>query len=261
MITFILYALSAISGTPVPGSVYWLTGLVDGVVFLPFLTLVVVPYAGRISREKVSRLHYLQSAFPMDAIVCVLTPWGYEFAPVRELAVENEEGEIEEWRDHAILADGTAVELDDDRTWFRLGNRRFGVTYLPDERVLGETHVDPDGVEFETVAVEDEQGQQQQAQAIFEDQGGVLSTVRGGFHGWTPYIDLEDMEGYLVSLSRAINSLREGGGVRLSERTERMARVEHGGAAALSNRGQIYAYLGVIALAAAFTVVSMWLMG
>lgn len=259
MITFILYALSFISGTPVPGTVYWLTGLVDGVVFLPLMSLVMVPYLGRITREKIGRLHYLQAAFPMDAIVCVLTPWGYEFAPVRELAVEDETG-VDEWREHAILADGTAVELDDERTWFRLGNRRFGVTYLPDERVLGETHVDADGLEFETVVVEDEQGQQQPAQAVF-DHGGVLSTVRGGFHGWTPYVDLEDIEGYLVSLSRAINSLREGGGVRLSERTERMARVEHGGAAAMSNRGQIYAYLGVIALAAAFTVLAMWLMG
>lgn len=255
MITFVLYALSAITGSAVPGTVYWLTGLVDGVVFLPFMTLVAVPYLGRISREKIGRLHYLQSVFPMEAVALVLTPWGYEFAPVVETTVDGESIEV------ARLADGTRLEIGDQQAWYRLGNRRFAITYLPDERVLGHRGATAESMSFETVVVEDETtGQREQREAIF-DRGGILETVRGGFHGWTPHTDSEAITGILVSLSRTINGLRGGGGVRLSERTERMTRVEHGGKPGLSNRGQMWAYLGVIVVGSAFTTLAMWLMG
>lgn len=238
MITFVLYALSTILNAPVPGSVYWLTGLIDGLLFLPLLTLVVVPLAGRIGREKIGRLHYLQSVFPLRAVAFVLTPFGYEFAPVRD--------------EEVLLADGTSFELDEDQTWYRLGNREFCVTYVPDKRVLNDVSVDADDIELETVVVQDEEGNQHQAYAIFGERG-VLKKIRAGFRGWTPIIDTDDPpEGFIVSLSRTINSLRGGGGVRLSEHTERMTRMEHGGGSSLSNKARAYGFIGVILIASVF---------
>lgn len=255
MITFVLYALSVILNEPIPGSVYWLTGLIDGLAFVPLLTLVVVPYAGRISREKMGRLHYLQSVFPMDAAAQVLTPWGYEFAPVRD----DKPGEYP--NGYALLADGTELELGEDQTWYRLGNRRFGVTFQPDRRVLGDVHVDPSDIELEVVPVDSDDGQKQQyAHAVFGDKG-VLRKTRGGFRGYTPFVQVaaadaaEATDGFIVSLSRAVNSLKGGGGVRLSEFTQRMTRMEHGGGAQMSNRARAVAFTSVILVGAVFGTV------
>lgn len=256
MITFVLYALSVILNEAVPGTVYWLTGLVDGVLFIPLLSLVLVPLAGRVGREKIGRLHYLQAAFPMNGVVLVLTPWGYEFAALRTRVTEG--GETD---DYAQLADGSEVDFADDQTWYRLGNRKFSITYLPDPQVLNDVHVEPEGIDIETVIVEDDEGQEQQAWAIFGDRG-VLKKVRGGFRGWTPFTDPDDPpEGFIVSLSRAINSLRGGGGVRLSEHTEKHTRMEYGGGTSLSNRARAAAFIGVIFIASVLGILIFGVFG
>lgn len=235
VITFILAALDLLTGVFIPGTVYWVTGLVDGLLFIPLLTLVVVPFAGRISREKIGRLHYLQSAAPMDGVVLVLTPTGYEFAPVRE----NQHGE-----EYAQLKVGGALELDDEQTWYRLGKRRFGVTYVPDEQVL-EFAQDHDDYEVDRVRYEsEEEGDTVEAPAIFGDIA-VLTKERGDFQMYTPWPETPD-DGFLISLSRAINSLRGGGGVRLSEHTERMTRMQYGGGASMSNKARVMGFIGVI---------------
>lgn len=249
MITFVLYGLSVILNEPIPGSVYWLTGLVDGLAFLPLFTLVVVPMTARVLREKMGRLHYLQSVFPVDAVVQILTPWGYEFAPVLDDRPDDYP------HGYALLADGTKVELDEDQTWYRLGNRRFGVTFLPDRRVLDDVHVDRDDIDVEVLAVEDDDGEKQYAHAVYGDKG-VLKKERAGFRGYTPFVgDRADPDGLIVSLSRAINSLRGGGGVRLSEFTERMTRMEHGGGSQMSNKARAVAFLGTIMIGSVIGVV------
>lgn len=239
MITFVLYALSYLLNEPIPGSVYWLTGLVDGLVFVPLFSLAAVPVAARVLREKMGRLHYLQSVYPMEAVVQILTPYGYEFAPVLEDRPDDYP------HGYALLADGTRVGLDEDQTWYRLGKRRFGVTYVPDKRVLRDVYVDPEEIEVKTVVVETDDGEQQYVHAIVGDKA-VLDKERGLFSGYTPVFGEDGPDGFLVSLSRAINSLRGGGGVRLSEFTERMTRMEHGGGSQMSNRARAIAFTGVI---------------
>lgn len=234
MITALVAALDFLTGIAVPDTVYWLTGLIDGLAFLPLLTLFVVPIAGRISREKVGRLHYLQSVAPLEAVALVLTATGYEFAPIRKNAHGVEV---------ARLRDGTQLGLDDDKTWYRLGNRRFAVTYVPDEKVLTFA-VDSDDWEVDTLRYETDSGEVAEVPAMSGERA-VLTKKRGGFQFYTPWPDGVD-DGYLISLSRAINSLRGGGGVRLSEHTERMTRMQYGGGASISNKARVMGFIGVI---------------
>jgi len=235
LITFVLYGLSTVLEASVPGTVYWLSSLIDGLLFLPLTSLGLAPIAGRITREKLSRLHLKQAVFPMDALGLVLTRWGYVLAPA-----DREAGTV-------TLSDGSTLQLDADQTWYRLAGRPFAITYQPTEGVLQDVlahDIDLANVTF------GEGGEQRTVDAVF-DGWGVLKRARGGLHGWTPYHDgVED--GFLVSLSRAINSLRGGGGPRLSEHTERMTRVEKGGTAAISGSAQMYAYIGTILLGAVF---------
>lgn len=232
MITFVLAILSYLTGTPVPGSVYWLTGIIDGLVFVPLFSIVLAPVIARAVREKMGRLHYLQAVYSLPAVVLVLAPWGYEFAP----------GDPE--TDAIYLSNGETLPYGEVQSWYRLGNRRFGITYHPEAPRVERLRDDLDDVQLASMAVTDG-GEQRQVDATY-DIGGVLKRQRGGTHGWTPYTDGPPEDGIVVSLSRAINSLKEAGGVGLSEHTERMTRIAEGGGSNLSNRARAIAYTGVI---------------
>lgn len=236
MITFILYAMSYITGYAIPGTVFWITGLIDGLLFPLLFSGIVVPkvLAARPIREMIARLNYLQAVAPLRGVVLVLTPWGYDLAPVEDGV--------------AHLSSGLKLTLKpDEQTWYRLGNRRFGVTYIPSEEVLGELLVDPDEIDLEYIPTnQDEEGNVTEVSPVIKDGKGLLSTTRSNLHGYTPF-PRGDVDGFIVSLSRAINSLRGGGSVRISEQTEQSTRMEKGGGANVSmNQRWLYMFLTLV---------------
>lgn len=228
MITGLVFILSYISGAPIPWFIYLLTSLVDGLLFIPVLSFTIVPFV-RVAREKVGRLQYMQAVAPLKSVLLVLTPWGYEFAPARDVSDDPDDEQLV-----VQLANGTKFEPGDEQTWYRLGNRRFGVTFTPDARVMNDVLETDEDIE-----------------TVGESKDGTYTILpqRGPFNMYTPYSE-EPNEGFLVSIARAVNSLRGAGGVRLSEHTERKTRMEYGGGAQLSNTARAISYVGTIFIGA-----------
>lgn len=220
MLSFLLWVAGYLGLYLTPWPIFIVTGLLDGLLFWPVVTLVGVPYMGRITREKVARLWYLLAVAPVEGILLLLVPNGYRFALID--------------RGAAYLGVDDYVSLDEtDCTWYKLGNRKFGIEWLRDEQVLGEYRVNED--EFDVVAQTD------------GGERAVLDTKRGGLRGYTKYAD-GVREGTLGSLTRAVNALRGGGGVRLSERTETHTLKNYGGATHMSNKIRLIGAMSAMGL-------------
>ena len=134
IVTFVVAAVAFITGYPVPWYYFAATGLLDGLAWMPIVQLVVVPILGPTVRTVMGRLAFLQGQVAGDGTVQVMTTDGYEFCPYDE-----DKG--------AYYLNGEWIDYDaEDAQWYRVGNRKFGLTYEDDPAVLGEFRDDvPDG--------------------------------------------------------------------------------------------------------------------
>lgn len=124
--TFVAVAVAWILSYPVPWYAFAATGLIDGLMWLPITQLAVIPFLGPTVRTVFGRLAFLQGQVAADGTVQVMTTDGYEFCPYDE-----DQGQY--------YLDGEWQEYDQDEIqWYRVGNRKFGLTYEDDPEVLEE---------------------------------------------------------------------------------------------------------------------------
>lgn len=142
---------------PIPLWVFFVTGAIDGVVWLPVVTMALAPYLGPL-RGALGRLNYLFAAVVAGFVVLVRREDGYEFAPYEDGLVH--------------LGDGRKLPFDpEDSTLYRLGRRPFAVCWAKAEDLLDEYAVlDPVEVDAEND----------------EHDIGALPEERAGIKAYTP---------------------------------------------------------------------------
>lgn len=229
MITFFLTIASALGVMPIPWYILGVAGLVDGVIFLPLFTMAFVQFGPAGLRTAMGRLHFLQGTATADGTVTVLDHDGYHHC-----AFDEERNVV-----YYDGVEGGEFDYDPEKsTWYRLGKRKYGVTYVPNERLL-KPWLDEDA---ELLEVDDSRDV------------GILDRMRGGEWMVTHYPERlrSGGEGYLVSMSKAMSALHGGAGTKVADRTEQHTLKDEGGPGGFSDK-QRAIVVTVVILSAAIT--------
>lgn len=228
MITILLWALSYFTANPIPWPIFFLTSLIDGIALYPLLSIAIVPYIlpARPLRQGWGRINLLFAQWAAGCAGVMLTRDGYRYAVI--------DG------DTVYVGRDATYDLDDvETTWYRVGFKPFALMWDKELETIRDRLADLDELEVKA-RVED------------EPSIGVLDLKRGMQWLYTKHAHAVDAgeqpplqetaadggaeraTGWIVSLSRAVSSLRGGAGTQVSEQMERDTLKEEGGDQPLS---------------------------